>query len=134
MACLINEKVRRKEHGLIVTPIRLKFQLPSQGGEAKPEIFISVENQSRGKSRSKSITRKEIIGYNCGNVGHIKMDCRVLKREYSREKYYGNENKNDKDTTTVARDNDVHIVYDDSYINLAYQGSTRLLTQVPRTM
>lgn len=60
-------------------------------------------------------------------MGHIQINCRFLKREYLREKGEGNEKKNDKDTTSVARGNDVYIVYDDNSINLACQDSTWII-------
>lgn len=56
-----------------------------------------------------------------------KLNGRFLKRECSREKYEGNEKKNHKDTTSVACDSDVCIVYDDNSINLACQDSTWMI-------
>lgn len=55
------------------------------------------------------------------------MNYRFFKREYSKEKYNGNEKKNDKDREVVAHDNDVDIVNDYISINLACQYSTWII-------
>ena len=46
------------------------------------------KQESRGKSRSKSRGRsvKDLECYHCGKKGHLKRDCRTLKKEKGKEK------------------------------------------------
>lgn len=108
---MINEEVRTKERSLIFTYNQSEALVTELKGRSKTRNFHKRDkSESHDKSRSKSKTRKEIICYNCGKLGHVKMNRRFHKREYSMGKYKCNENKNDKDTTTIAHNSDVYIV------------------------
>ena len=125
---MLNEEARRKERGLIGSSSKSEALVTESRGRSQSRNFHRRDNsESRSKSRSKSRTRKEVICYHCGKAGHIKRNCRFLKRDQSRERDEDKEKKNDKDTTAVASVNNVYIVCDDNSINLACQDSTWII-------
>lgn len=69
--------------GFIVTPNYFEALVTESRGRRKTRNF---HKQEKYEIHSKSRTRKEIISYNYGKVGHIKMNCIFLKREYSTKK------------------------------------------------
>ena len=122
---MLNEEARRKARGLIGSSSKSDELVTESRGRSQSRNFHRRDNsESCSKSRSKSRTRKEVICYHCGKAGHIKRNCRFLKRDQSRERDEDKEKKNDKDITTVASVNNVYIVCDANSINLACQDST----------
>ena len=103
---LMNEELRRKS------------TTESKGGEALTITDrgrkIERSNQGHSRSRGKSKSRRgKLTCFHCGKPGHMKKDCRILKREQNEQKS-GNANKksantNEGETTAVVSDNNVLI-------------------------
>lgn len=93
---LLNEEIRRKSSGsshshALVTENR---------GRSK-----SRQPQNRDKSRGKSKAKKDISCYHCGKSGHIKRECRKLKREQKEGRT--NEKQEKNESAAVATDNEI---------------------------
>ena len=72
-------------------------------------------NNDNPRGRSKSQWRNFNCFY-CQKMGHVKKECRLWKREQTKEK--GGAQENDKENTTAIVDGDIDIVHDESSINL----------------
>ena len=80
----------------------------------------SPHSERKDTSQKRSKSRKGIECYHCGKPGHIKRECRILKRENLKEK--GEEsNKKEDVTAALVYDGDVAILADDTSINLTCQ-------------
>ena len=97
---LFNEEQRRRDT-MVISAESQVFVAQSRGknkGRNSPE-----DDKSRGRSRD----RKEVICFHCQKPGHIRRECRFLKKEQSKEK------DEDKDSIVYLSDVDVAIVCDD---------------------
>ncbi|CAL1383495.1 unnamed protein product [Linum trigynum] len=127
---MLNEEARRKELGITSESHALVADNSGSRGRSRNRNsnFKNSQNRSnsrgRSKGRSKSLSRPrgEITCYHCNQPGHMKRECRILKREQAREK--GVENREKDDTTVAATDGDVVIVCDAGFVNLACLEST----------
>ena len=54
--------------------------------------------------------------FHCQKMGHVKMECRLWKREQAKEK--GDAQKNDNDNIAAIVDGHMCIVYDECSVNL----------------
>ncbi|CAN1310533.1 Retrovirus-related Pol polyprotein from transposon TNT 1-94 [Linum perenne] len=127
---MINEKIRRKELGISSDSHALVADKSENRGRGRNRNlnFKNYRDRSksrgrpRGRSKSASRPKGEMTCYHCNQPGHFKRECRVLKREQSRER--GGENRGKEETTAAATDSEVVIVCDAGFINLACQEST----------
>ena len=114
---MFNDEARRKELGISYNIEALVIERRVRSKSRKPSNDYNCD-KSRGKSKS----RKEIKCFYCDKLGHIKRECRKLRRKQFKGK--GEEQKEDKDIAAVASDGDTTIVCDDACVNLACQDST----------
>ncbi|CAN0846213.1 Retrovirus-related Pol polyprotein from transposon TNT 1-94 [Linum grandiflorum] len=127
---MLNEEARRKELGTSSDSHALVADKSENRGRGKNRNsnFKNFRNRSnsrgkyRGRSKSVSRPKGEITCYHCNQPGHIRRECRILKREQARER--GGENRDKDDTIAAATDGEVVIVCDAGFVNLACQEST----------
>ena len=116
---MLNEESRRKDEGY--TPDTEALVMQKQGkqewrGRSKSK---NPRNQSQQRGRSKSRSRYDMKCHHCGKPGHFIRECRRLKAEQSRNQ---EAETRTNDTTTVTEE--VVIVRDADYVNLACQDTT----------
>ncbi|KAH7853940.1 hypothetical protein Vadar_008297 [Vaccinium darrowii] len=80
------------------------------------------KDKSRSKSRGKSKPRNEIECYYCHKLGHMRSECRFLKKDQKKGKV--GESSGEKDTAAVVSDGDVIIICDDGFVGLTGQDSS----------
>ena len=88
---MLNEEARRKE---LCISSNIETLVTERWGTSKSRKPFSDYN--RDKLRGKSKSRKEIKCFYCGKSGHIKRECRKLRRNSLKEKV-----KNRKITKTL---------------------------------
>lgn len=76
------KKLEKMKRGLITTHNHSEALVIESRGRSKTNNF---HKRDKSESPNKSRIKIEIICYNCGKARHIKMNCRFLKREYSRK-------------------------------------------------
>ena len=109
---MLNEEARRKEQGISFESEALVTERRGRSKSRRPQNREKSRDKSKGKFKSK------IECYHCGKHGHIKRECRQLKRELAKE----NTNEKTEDTTaTTLSGDDMFIVCGDNYVNITTQ-------------
>lgn len=111
---LMSEEARRKEKGETSSGV-LVSEKPEGRGRSNSRHPHGHGNRDTSRGRSKN--RKNIKCFHCNKMGHMKRECRLLKREQS------GGSKEEKETNTVAAEGDISVIYDDDCINLVSQES-----------
>ena len=114
---LLNEESRRRERGL---NDKFEANVVENRGRSK-----NRGNGGRGKSHDKSKSRTKLSCFYCGKPGHIKTECRFLKRDQQAGTVHPDQitpkkKKEDATTTAVATtDENIFLVGDENYLNIA---------------
>jgi transposase InsO family protein len=109
---MLNEEARRKEQGISFESEALVTERRGRSKSRRPQNREKSRDKLKGKFKSK------IECYHCGKHGHIKRECRQLKRELAKE----NTNEKTEDTTaTTSSGDDMFIVCGDNYVNITSQ-------------
>ena len=118
---LLNEELRRKEQGIETGSQALVTEKQGRKGRSK-----SREPRNRDRSRGSSKSRRDVKCFYCSKMGHYKSECRLLKKEQSKEKGKGKkqEIKNEGETTPVVEAHDnVFVFCDDGCVNITCHDS-----------
>ena len=118
---LLNEESWKKERGIT-------FQYEANVIKKRGRGETRGKNESRGRNKSKvkgrSQSRTRTICFYCSKEGHKIFKCRSLNRDQKAETvhpYSVDPKKKDcTPTTVVAVDNDVFLIGEDNYLNVAY--------------
>jgi len=116
------KNLRRKERG---TNFQYEANVIEKRGrgETRGRIDSRGRNKSKAKGRSQSHTRITICYY-CSKESHKRFECRVLKRDQKVETihpYLVDPKKKDcTPTTVVVVDDDIFLIGEDNYLNVAY--------------
>lgn len=110
---LLNEEARRKEVGESSSGALL-MQKDERQGRSQSRNWRNHNKKDHSRGRSKSRSRKNVTCYHCNKPGHMIKECRILKREQKNK-------KNETEANTISNDGDVEIVFDNAYVNLAFQ-------------
>ena len=113
---LLNEESRRRERGL---NNQFEANVVENRGRSK-----NRGKGGGGKSQGRSKSRTRLSCYYCGKPGHIKSECRFLKRDQQAGTVHPDQinpkKKEDGKTTAVAsNDGDIFLVGEDNYLNVA---------------
>ncbi|BBH02603.1 hypothetical protein Prudu_013229 [Prunus dulcis] len=95
---MFNEEAMRKEQGVIVESEALISEYRGITSNRKFHTGDKLKCRSRDGSIGRSKTRRDLECYHCGQINHMKRECRLFKREQDR----GNENSNAKHTTATT--------------------------------
>ena len=103
---LLNEEAKRKEKnesfsGVLVTKKQKRHEKQERCGRSQRR------NSHGSRGRSKSKKKKYIKCYHYNKPGHMKKECKILKREQNEWK------KNNQETNTIVAEGDIVIVCDD---------------------
>ena len=110
----LNKEARRKEKGesssgVLVHEKQKRQEKPKRHGRSQSRKFHGF----RGRSKS----RKYIKCYHCNNVGHMRKECKILKKEQNDVK------KENKETNEIATKGDIMIATNNGCVSLANQDS-----------
>ena len=103
---LLNEETRRSESGF---ETQSEVLVTERRGRSRTRHDKGDDNHDKSKGRSRS-RNGGIKCYYCHKPGHIKRNCRKLKRSKSRERSEDKEEDKDKDTAAVVLDEELAIV------------------------
>jgi len=118
---LLNKESRRKERG---TNFQYEANvIENRGrGETRGKKESHGRNKSKAKDRSQSRTRT--ICYYCSEEGHKRFECRFLKKDQKVGTVHPNlvdpKKKDYTPTTFVVVDDNVFLIGEDNYLNVAY--------------
>ena len=111
---LLNEEGRRKEKGESSSKVLVHEKQERQEKPKRQERSQSRNSHGfRGRSKSKNC----IKCYHYNNVGHLKKECRIWKKEHNEVK------KENKETNTIATEGDIMIMSDNGCVSLVTQDS-----------
>ncbi|KAE9588655.1 putative RNA-directed DNA polymerase [Lupinus albus] len=119
---LLNEESKRKEQSI-------SFHSEANFVERRGRSETHGKNGSRGRRKSRfrghsQSHMRSIICYYCSKEGHKRSECRSLKRDQKagnvHEDLVDRRKNGHKPTTAIAVDDDVLLIGEDNYLNVAY--------------